>query len=79
MPFLNNIGTTELIIIGVILLVLFGGKKLSELARGIGKSGKELKNVKKEMIDAFNDTEDESEKKSPPAGGKKVGKKKGGV
>lgn len=79
MPFLNNIGSTELIIIGVILLVLFGGKKLSELAKGLGESGRELKNVKKEMTDAFNETEDESEKKSPPAGGKKTEKKKGGV
>lgn len=79
MPFFNNIGSTELIIIGVILLVLFGGKKLSELARGIGESGRELKNVKKEMTNAFNDTEDESKKESPPAGGKKVGKRKGGV
>lgn len=73
MPFFNNIGSTELIIIGVILLILFGGKKLSELARGIGESGRELKNVKKEMADAFNDTENESEKKT------KAEKKKGGV
>lgn len=73
MPFLNNIGSTELIIIGVILLILFGGKKLSELARGIGESGRELKKVKKEMISAFNDT-DENEKDT-----KKVEKKRGGV
>lgn len=79
MPFLNNIGSTELIIIGVILLILFGGKKLSELARGIGESGRELRNVKKEMTNAFNDTQDESEKESQPVGGRKSGKKKGGV
>lgn len=74
MPFLNNIGSTELIIIGVVLLILFGGKKLSELARGIGESGRELKNVKKEMTNAFNDTEDDSEKEA-----EKTKKKKGGV
>lgn len=79
MPFLNNIGSTELIIIGVVLLILFGGKKLSELARGIGESGRELKNVKKEMTDAYNDTDNESKKENPPAGGKKTEKKKGGV
>ena len=73
MPFLNNIGSTELIIVGVILLVLFGGKKLSELARGLGESGRELKNVKKEMTDAFN-AEPENKK-----GTKKVAKEKGGV
>ncbi|MDP2585476.1 MAG: twin-arginine translocase TatA/TatE family subunit [Candidatus Levybacteria bacterium] len=79
MPFLNNIGSTELIIIGVILLILFGGKKLSELARGIGQSGKELRNVKKEMTNAFNDTEDESKKESSSTSKSRTGKKKGGV
>lgn len=74
MPFLNNIGPIELIIIGVILLVLFGGKKLSELARGLGESGKELINAKREMQNAFNQTEDEKRKKT-----KKLGKKKRGV
>lgn len=32
-----------LLIIAVILLLLVGGKKLPELARGIGEAGKELK------------------------------------
>jgi sec-independent protein translocase protein TatA len=40
---LRNIGTTELIIIAVIVLVLFGGKKLPELGRGIGQAIKEFK------------------------------------
>lgn len=40
---LKNIGTTELIIIAVIVLVLFGGKKLPELGRGIGEAIKEFK------------------------------------
>ncbi|OGG26118.1 hypothetical protein A2960_03945 [Candidatus Gottesmanbacteria bacterium RIFCSPLOWO2_01_FULL_39_12b] len=79
MPFLSNIGSTELVIIGVVLLVLFGGKKLSELARGIGESGRELKKAKKEILNAFNETEDEDQKESPPDGGKKVTKKKGGA
>ena len=39
----RNIGTTEIIIIAVILLVLFGGKKLPELGRGIGDAIKEFK------------------------------------
>ncbi|GIH93194.1 Sec-independent protein translocase subunit TatA [Planobispora siamensis] len=33
-----GLGTTELIIIGVILVLLFGAKKLPEAARGIGRS-----------------------------------------
>jgi sec-independent protein translocase protein TatA len=72
MPFLNNIGSTELVIIGIVLLVLFGGKKLSELARGIGESGRELRKVKKDMIDAYNQDEDKKE-------AKQAKKKKGGV
>jgi len=40
---LQNIGTTELIIILVLLLILFGGKKLPELGRGLGEAAHELK------------------------------------
>ncbi len=39
----RNIGTTELIIVAVILLVLFGGKKLPELGKGIGEAIKEFR------------------------------------
>lgn len=40
---LKGIGTTEIIIIAVVLLILFGGKKLPELGKGIGNSIKEFK------------------------------------
>ena len=39
----RNIGSTELIIIAVVLLFLFGGKKLPELSRGIGDAVKEFR------------------------------------
>ncbi|MFC1654035.1 twin-arginine translocase TatA/TatE family subunit [Patescibacteria group bacterium] len=51
----RNIGTVEIIIIAVVLLILFGGKKLPELAKGIGESGRELKKAQKEFSDALND------------------------
>jgi len=51
-----NLGTTEIIIISVILLILFGGKKLPELARGLGQSGKELKKAKAELEKALTET-----------------------
>lgn len=35
--FLGNIGATELIVIVVLVLLLFGGKKIPELMHGIGK------------------------------------------
>ena len=51
----KNLGTTEIIIIAVVLLILFGGKKLPELARGLGQSGKELKKAKAELEKALTD------------------------
>lgn len=60
MPFLPNLGATEWIIIGVLLVVLFGSKKLTELARGLGESGKELKKVKKEFQDTFHESKKET-------------------
>ena len=53
----QSIGVPELVVILVILLVLFGAKKLPELARSIGSSAKELKT-------AFREDEDDSTKKS---------------
>ncbi|MDO4712330.1 MAG: twin-arginine translocase TatA/TatE family subunit [Candidatus Saccharibacteria bacterium] len=38
-----HIGLPELIVILVVLLLLFGAKRLPELARSIGSSAKELK------------------------------------
>ena len=76
MPFLGNLGTTEILIIGIILVVLFGGKKLSQLARGLGESGKELKNAKKEFDSAINETEEEVKKATKTT---KVKVEKGGA
>ncbi|MFZ2199879.1 MAG: twin-arginine translocase TatA/TatE family subunit [Microgenomates group bacterium] len=56
----KNLGTTEIIIIAVVLLVLFGGKKLPELARGLGQSGRELKKAKAELEKALTDNSKES-------------------
>lgn len=48
--FLGNIGTGEIIIIALVVLLLFGGKKIPELMRGIGKGVKSFK-------DGMNDIE----------------------
>jgi sec-independent protein translocase protein TatA len=42
------IGTTELLLIGGVALLLFGGKKLPEMMRGLGKGVKEFKEGMKE-------------------------------
>lgn len=59
----QNIGMTEILIIAIVLMILFGAKKLPEFARGLGESGKELKKASKEFKDAFTE-EPEGKKKS---------------
>ena len=46
-----NMGGQELILILLILLVLFGAKKLPELARGMGQAIKEFQKAKDEFSD----------------------------
>ena len=48
--FLGNLGTGEIIIIALVVLLLFGGKTIPELMRGIGKGVKSFK-------DGMNDIE----------------------
>ena len=48
---LGSIGPTELIIIFVIVLLIFGGKKLPELAKGLGKGIREFKKATKDVQD----------------------------
>lgn len=51
----KNIGWVEILIIGAVLLVLFGGSQLPKLAKGLGESAKELKKAKKDLGDAINE------------------------
>jgi len=55
--FLKNIGPTEIIVLVLIVLVLFGGKIAMKLGRTGGETVKELKKVKKEFNDALKDDE----------------------
>ena len=47
--FLGNLGGPDLIIVLLIILVLFGAKKLPELARGMGSAIKEFQKAKDEF------------------------------
>ena len=51
MNLLGIIGGQEILIILVIVLVLFGGRKIPELMRGLGKGVKEYKNAVNGMED----------------------------
>ena len=44
-----GIGTTELLIIMFIILLIFGAKKLPELAQGLGKGIREFKKASSEI------------------------------
>ncbi len=44
-----NLGTPEMMVIFMVILLLFGAKKLPELARGLGKSMGEFKKAKDEF------------------------------
>ena len=57
--FIQNIGVGGLVMIVIIVLLLFGGKKIPELMRGLGKGLKEFKDAKK---DISKETEDKDEK-----------------
>ena len=41
--FLQNLGAPEIIIIAIVILLLFGGKKIPELMKGLGKGIKNFK------------------------------------
>jgi TatA/E family protein of Tat protein translocase len=53
-----GIGTQELLVVLVIILVLFGGKQLPELSRNVGKT---LREIRKGLKD--DDSEDEAKPK----------------
>jgi sec-independent protein translocase protein TatA len=44
-----GLGTTELIVIGVIVFFIFGAKRLPEIGKGIGGAVREFRQVKKDL------------------------------
>ena len=57
--FLGNLGTGEIVIIAIVVLLLFGGNKIPELMKGIGKGVKNFKDGVKGLEDdiKLDDTE----------------------
>jgi sec-independent protein translocase protein TatA len=54
-PFLIGIGWQEIVLIFLVLLLLFGAKRLPELARGLGKGIREFKGAVKDVEDELDD------------------------
>jgi sec-independent protein translocase protein TatA len=71
-----GLGTTELIVIGVIVFLIFGAKRIPEIGKGLGGAIREFRNVKEELT---SDKRDDIRKDATPSSGEKssssVGKK----
>lgn len=76
-----GLGPTELIIIAVIVLLIFGAKRLPDIGKGLGGAIKEFRNIKQDLSSdnaADNKEEPEQEEKteeSPPSLETKVANK----
>ena len=54
-----NLGPWEIVLIILFVIILFGGKKLPELARGLGLGLKEFKKATREIKDEVQNATDE--------------------
>ena len=67
---LFNLGGGEIILILALVLILFGAKKLPELARGLGQGIKEFKKATRDVTDevsaSMNETPAPPSKQTPP-------------
>ena len=61
--FIGNLGTGEIIIVAIIVLLLFGGKKIPELMKGIGKGVKNFKDGVKGLEDDIKLDDTDTDKK----------------
>lgn len=64
MLFLGGLRATELIIIALVILLLFGGKKIPELMRGLGKGVRSFKEGVNEAKEEAKKFKDEIEKEN---------------
>ena len=56
---LFGLGMQEILVIALIILLLFGGKKIPELMKGLGKGVKSFKEGMNEVTDITKDEKDE--------------------
>ena len=57
----NNLGLTEWIVIGLILVVFFGSKKISDLGKTAGEATREFKKIKKQISSAAEEVKSDIE------------------
>lgn len=49
LAFIGGLGTSEVMVIMLVILLLFGAKRIPELAKGLGKGIREFKDATKEI------------------------------
>ncbi|MBP9191182.1 MAG: twin-arginine translocase TatA/TatE family subunit [Ignavibacteria bacterium] len=57
-----GLGTPEIILIAIVILVLFGAKKIPELMQGLGKGIKEFKKASSDIEKDITSTDDKEKK-----------------
>jgi sec-independent protein translocase protein TatA len=60
-----GLGTSEIILIAIVILVLFGAKKIPDMMQGLGKGIREFKKASRDIEEEVKGTIDEKEKKHP--------------
>ncbi len=58
----GSLGATEILLIVLAILILFGAKKIPELAQGIGKGMKEFKKAVRDVEDDIKHSDDDKKK-----------------
>jgi sec-independent protein translocase protein TatA len=62
--FIGGLGGTEILLLLFVILLLFGAKKIPELARGLGKGIREFKDATKEIKTELEESVKEEPRKS---------------
>ena len=69
LAFFGGVGWQEILVIVVVVLILFGGRKIPELARGIGRGMREFKRemrgVREDLDEAMKEDEEEEPRPRP--------------
>jgi len=68
---MGNLGATEIILIAFVVLLLFGGKKIPELMRGLGRGVREFKdakdNVRRELEESITEKDNKPDTNVNPS------------
>ena len=61
---MGKFGWTEILLIAFVVLLLFGGKKIPELMRGLGRGIREFKDAKDDVKKELDDSKHEKDNKA---------------